>query len=196
MRLRSMVPFKRTRKAFVLATTVVLAVTISAAAASPAQAATVSAVELWPRHTLSNTGGHMCVDVAHQSHDHAAPIVQADCWGGWNQRFWLEGKPDGSFLIHPAHTSNKCLDVAHMSTQHGAQVLQADCTGTDNQRWFEVGGNGFFQYRPKHSLNVGKVMCLDVANMSLAHGTPVIQGSCWGGMNQQFAKVHIAWITV
>jgi hypothetical protein len=165
-------------------------------AAAPAHAGWVSVpiFELWPRHTLIN-GGHMCVDVANANLAHATQIVQANCWGGANQRFWFQGRNDGSFLIHPVH-SHKCLDVAYMSTQHGASILQADCRDTDNQRWFEAGSNGIFRYHPKHSLNGGKLMCMDVANQSLAHGTWVVQGTCWGGLNQQFVKVQVGVIDV
>ncbi|MBO4206926.1 RICIN domain-containing protein [Micromonospora echinofusca] len=44
----------------------------------------------------------------------------------------------------------------------------------------------YYEFRADHSNK-----CLDVANASIAHGTPVVQGNCWGGTNQHWRWIHI-----
>lgn len=47
----------------------------------------------------------------------------------------------------------------------------------------------YYEFRPRHS--AGK--CLDVANASVAHGTQVVQGNCWGGANQRWQQVDVGY---
>jgi hypothetical protein len=70
------------------------------------------------------------------SHAHAAPVVQADCRGTDNQR-WFRSGANSVFTFHAMH-SGQCLDVAHMSHAHAAPVVQARCMGTANQVWLQI----------------------------------------------------------
>jgi hypothetical protein len=126
-----------------------------------------------------------CVDVANASVAHAAPVVQAMCWGGGNQKWKFKRLRTGVYEIVVQH-SGKCLDVANASLAHAAPVVQADCWGGSNQHWTlrragASGGEDFYEIIAEHS---GK--CLDVANLSLAHAAPLVQAKCWGGGNQRF----------
>ncbi|MFG2296987.1 RICIN domain-containing protein [Streptomyces sp. NPDC048603] len=137
--------------------------------------------------------GAMCLDVANMSTAHGADVLQGSCWNGWNQQWRIERLSGDWFLIRARH-SNKCLDVADASYSHGADVVQADCWGGTNQQWrFVVETNGYPQVVPGGKPQVGQPVqirarhsnkCLDVANLSIAHGANVLQGTCWNGPNQ------------
>ncbi|MEU2392293.1 RICIN domain-containing protein [Streptomyces sp. NPDC007369] len=162
----------------------------------PAQAAPVddgAYFQIKPEHTRGNT----CLDVANISTAHGADVLQGSCWNGPNQQWRIQWVTGGYFEIKAQH-SGKCLDVAYASTAHGANVIQADCRGRANQLWrfvVETAGsprtvgrpavNQFVQIRPMHSSS----MCLDVANLSIAHGADVVQGGCWNGPNQRWRFV-------
>ncbi|MFC5214891.1 RICIN domain-containing protein [Streptomyces coerulescens] len=139
-----------------------------------------------------------CLDVADISHAPGADVIQGDCWNGWNQQWRIEQLDGGwYFQIKPRHAPEMCLDVANVSHAHGADVIQARCWGGYNQAWgfFKVvNGNPqlvarpesgtYYQIRPRHSL-----LCLDVANISKAHGADVLQADCWNGPNQRWRFV-------
>lgn len=128
----------------------------------------------------------MCLDVAHASMAHAAPVVQAHCWSGHNQQWRLVPQGDGVRFKIQARHSNLCLDVAHASRQHGARVVQANCSGGSNQVWWFAPREG---WRPLVEGPIGRVphinhsaaivsdhtgMVLDVLNRSQAHAAPVV----------------------
>jgi hypothetical protein len=171
-----------------------LGATAALAAAAPARAETVGVFELRPRH-IPMSHPAMCLDVAHLSQAHLAPVVQGTCWGGPNQRWWFRSVGDNVWEIHPLH-SGKCLDVANMSRAHAAPVIQGDCWGGPNQRWRQVGANGIFTFQPQHIPPGEPAMCLDVAHFSLAHLAPIVQASCSGGMNQSWLKLSVGTINV
>jgi hypothetical protein len=166
------------------------------APAASAQTQTFGPYELVARHS------NKCLDVANASEAHGADVIQGNCSHRWNQQFYL--RPSGNGYMIVARHSNKCVDVENFSRRHLANVLQASCRGTSNQRWrfFSVSGEGkandisdapprvgtFYKMRPLHVRN----MCLDVANLSIAHAANVIQGSCWNpGHNQQWTLVAV-----
>ncbi|QES51953.1 hypothetical protein DEJ50_33110 [Streptomyces venezuelae] len=136
---------------------------------------------------------NMCLDVAHASMAHAAPVVQARCWSGHNQQWRLVPQGDGrSFKIQARH-SNLCLDVAHASRKHGAPVVQANCSGGSNQVWWFAPAQG---RAPLVDSPIGRVpqinnsvaivadhtgMVLDVAHFSQAHAAPVVQAGLGAG---------------
>jgi hypothetical protein len=137
--------------------------------------------------------GTMCLDVANQSTAHGADVIQGSCWSGWNQQWRIEWVGGDYFQIKARH-SGKCLDVAYASYSHGADVIQAECLGRPNQQWrFMTEVNGKRQVVPGGRPQVNQLvqiharhsdMCLDVANLSIAHGANVLQGTCWNGPNQ------------
>ncbi|RGC65917.1 Endo-1,4-beta-xylanase A precursor [Micromonospora sp. MW-13] len=67
------------------------------------------------------------------------------------------------------------------AAQAGAGTPQARGSATPGTQAID-----FYEFRARHSDK-----CLDVANASIAHGTPIVQGNCWGGTNQ-----HWRWIAV
>jgi hypothetical protein len=101
---------------------------------------------------------------------------------------------DGDYFQIKARHSNKCLDVAYANPAHGADVIQATCLGGKNQQWrFFEEKNGYWQVVPGGKPQVNQLVeirprhsdkCLDVANLSIAHGADVLQGTCWHGPNQ------------
>ncbi|MFJ9598271.1 RICIN domain-containing protein [Streptomyces virginiae] len=128
-----------------------------------------------------------CLDVAWQSANHGAGVVQGNCTGATNQAWKLIPLGGDHFAIKAMH-SDKCLDVAWASKAHGASVIQANCSGGDNQAWAFYGGpqyqrNSDGQFMPQVGANY-KVMakhsghCLNVKNASLAHGQPTVQAHC------------------
>lgn len=132
-----------------------------------------------------------CVDVANASVAHAASVVQANCWGGGNQKWRLQDVGGGYNYVIVQH-SGKCLDVANASVAHAAAVVQASCWGGGNQKWMfkyvgKDGDNNVYEIIAQHSHK-----CLDVANASLEHAAPLVQANCWGGANQKFILRPIA----
>lgn len=132
-----------------------------------------------------------CVDVANASVAHAAAVVQANCWGGGNQKWRFNDVGNGYYNIIAQH-SGKCLDVANASVADAAAVVQGRCWNGGNQKWRlkQVGSEGginIYEIIAQHS---GK--CLDVAHASLAHAASVVQARCWGGANQRFLVRPIA----
>jgi hypothetical protein len=126
-----------------------------------------------------------CLDVQNASVARDAPIVQASCEGGRNQKWLLRSDGGGYSEIVSLH-SRKCLAVAHASLVHGSTVVQGDCQGEDNQKWRlvpvgTVWAHAVYEIVAKHS---GK--CLAVAHASLVHGSTVVQGDCWGRDDQRF----------
>jgi hypothetical protein len=169
-------------------------ITIAAVLAHPqgASAQPRGFVQIQPAHAAN-----MCLDVAYMSVAHGANVIQGSCWNGRNQQWDLYRASDPRYFFIKARHSYKCLDVANMSTLHGADVIQGDCWGGANQQWKfvkedDVNGFGSVAYEPVDggryrivSRHSGK--CLDVANMSIAHGADVIQGNCWNpGYNQRW----------
>ena len=56
-----------------------------------------------------------------------------------------------------------------------------------SQQWrFVAIGGGYFEVIVRHS---GK--CLNVGYVSLLNGATVLQGTCWGGLNQQWSLVPV-----
>jgi hypothetical protein len=174
------------RKIGLVATAVAFAVTIP----QTASAAPTGFLQIQPAHAFNK-----CLDVANMSTAHGANVIQGTCWNGWNQQWTLYRASDPRyFYIKPRH-SYKCLDVAFMSTLHGADVIQGTCWGGTNQQWkfvreddvyeqiaYEPVAGGRYRIIARHS---GK--CLDVANMSIAHGADVVQATCWNpGYNQRW----------
>jgi len=142
-----------------------------------------AAVEQYIVLKVAHTG--MCLDVAHGSRAHAAPVVQAHCRESANQLWKFVKMPsEADWYQLQAKHSGMCLDVAHRSMAHGARVVQAQCGSLFdrpyNQYWRVVPGTSLIQAR--HS-----GMCLDVAHRSRAHAAPVVQATCVGGTNQQWA---------
>jgi hypothetical protein len=84
-----------------------------------------------------------------------------------------------------ARHSSLCLAVRGHA--HATGVTQEDCVGPElggpNVRW-TVRPTGDGVHAEIVAAHDG--MCLDVAHASRAHATPVVQGTCWGGANQQW----------
>lgn len=95
---------------------------------------------------------------------------------------WVPGR------VQALHSS-KCLAVR--GSVHATGVTQEDCVGPElggpNVRWtVRPTGNGYAEIVANDN-----GMCLDVAHASLAHAAAVVQGTCWGGTNQQWSFLPI-----
>jgi hypothetical protein len=130
-----------------------------------------------------------CLDVKEMNWHHGADVINGRCWGGKNQRWRLQPTRDGYYeLIN--WNSQKCLDVAHYSMAHGANVIQGNCWRGGNQQWKlrpttrQWVSGAWHQFYEIVALHSGK--CLDVAHADFRANADVIQGTCWGGANQQW----------
>jgi len=122
-----------------------------------------------------------CLDIASASKNNGGVVHQWDCHNGTNQRWRMESKGGGWFLLRVKH-SNKCLDIASALKTKGAKVHQWQCHGGPNQQWRKIDkGGGWFSLQARHSNK-----CLDVASALKTKGAKLHQWDCHGGLNQQF----------
>ncbi|MFF5010873.1 RICIN domain-containing protein [Streptomyces phaeochromogenes] len=169
------------------------AVGVMSSLGSTASAATPAAPVDRGYFLIKARHSNMCLDVAHASQQHAAPVVQANCWGGHNQQWRLVPQGDGLRFKIQARHSSMCLDVAHASRKHAAPVVQANCSGGSNQVWWFAPAQG---RAPLVDSPIGRVpqinnsasvvadhtgMVLDVAHASQAHAAPVVQAGLGAG---------------
>jgi len=73
-----------------------------------------------------------CLEVLYYSTANGATVGQYDCYGGTNQKWYLN-RSNG--LIANRH-SGKCLEVYGFSTANFGRVVQWDCHGGPNQVWW------------------------------------------------------------
>ena len=119
-----------------------------------------------------------CADSS-PSTSNGVPLVQWDCWGGTNQRFYTYLQPDGFWKIVSAY-SGKCLEVAN-PWYDGEVVRQNGCHDGDTQD-FTIeysAGSHFIRTRV-----TGK--CLDVSGYGLGNGAYIVQWGCNWMLNQRF----------
>ncbi|MTE17894.1 family 43 glycosylhydrolase [Streptomyces sp. TRM43335] len=136
-----------------------------------------------PYETLTARHSGRCLDVRDRSLAEGVEVVQYDCNGGGNQRFWFRDAGDGTVRLAARHSS-MCLGVRGASTFDGAVLEQQWCDDGAHQRWrVEDAGDGHVRLRAAHS---GR--CLDVLDESTANMGRVAQWSCTGGANQQWRR--------
>lgn len=135
-----------------------------------AEAGKVSGTGTW--ETLAAEHSGKCADVADESLDDGARMVQWSCGGGLNQQLSLEDAGDGTVRAMLRH-SGKCLEVEDASADEGAAVVQSTCGEGDSQRWTAQEASGGVRLVAEHS---GK--CLDVLNRSTDDGAPLVQWTC------------------
>lgn len=141
----------------------------------------VATVSIIYSGTLTAKHSNKAVDVAEESTEDGASIVQWSKSGGDNQRWKLEHAENGYYYIIFQH-SGKVLDVSEGNTEDGASIVQWSKSGGDNQKWkLEDAGDGFYYLVAKHS---GKV--LDVAEGSTEDGATLIQWTKTGDDNQKW----------
>lgn len=157
-------------------------------ASSPTQVTAPAAPQVpagWVNIVSKNSG--KCMDVAFQSLDPLANVIQYDCWGGDNQKFMFT-PVSGGFMITAKH-SGMGLDVSGgpAATYDGPSLIQWPYWGGSNEI-FQVNptSDGYLTINPTNS---GK--CLDVSGISKDNGAQVIQWSCWGGDNQKWTLVPV-----
>jgi hypothetical protein len=75
----------------------------------------------------------LCMAVENASTSMRAPVVQATCTGGAEQKWQL--KPQGSSYELVDQNSGQCLDVTSSSLTKGTLLIQYPCYGTTNQQW-------------------------------------------------------------
>lgn len=89
--------------------------------------------------TLKNVLSGLCAAVENASTSIRAPVVQATCTGGAEQKWQL--KPQGSGYELVDKNSGQCLDVTQSSLIKGTPLIQYPCRGTTNQQWTLVQAN-------------------------------------------------------
>ena len=128
------------------------------------------------------------LDVAAESHDNGASIIQYHGHDRWNQEWSLVPIPDGApgeVAIVASH-SGKVMDVAMWSTENGARVQQWEYHGGANQRWRMLSTGNVLQFQNVHS-----GLFLDVRGISVDAGADLIQWEDTGGLNQMFMRVRM-----
>lgn len=128
------------------------------------------------------------LDVAGESHENGASIIQYHGHSRWNQEWSLAAIPDGNpgeVAIVASH-SGKVMDVAEYSTENGARVQQWDYHGGANQRWRVFAKGNLLQFQNVHS---GKF--LDVRGGSVDAGADLIQYDGHDQDNQIFMRVRM-----
>jgi polyhydroxybutyrate depolymerase len=86
--------------------------------------------------------------------------------------------------------SNKCVGVVNNSTSVQRIEIRT-CAGIASQRFRpEPVGGGFFRLRNELS-----GLCMDVSEISLTAGAPVLQFACNTGLNQQWSFTDVAAAT-
>ncbi len=114
-----------------------------------------------------------CLDVASALKTDGAKVQQWGCHGGPNQKWRMESKGGGWFLLRARH-SNKCLDVASALKTNGAKVQQWQCHGGTNQQWRKHDrGGGWFLIQNRNSSR-----CLNMANGRKNNGAVFDQYQC------------------
>lgn len=122
-----------------------------------------------------------CLDVADESLDEHANVIQWGCTAKHNQRWRFTEVEPGFFQIKALHSS-QCLDVASASDEDGANVLQWSCNGAENQLWQkQIHDDGTFSLVSKATEK-----CIDVAKWSEENGGNIQQWECTGRENQKW----------
>lgn len=129
---------------------------------------------------ILNRNSQRCLDVAGESTQPRAHVMQYACHGGENQRFELISLGRNEYAVVNRH-SGLVLDVDNASQENGANVMQYPWGGGANQRWRMEGMSGNFQLVNVHS---GK--CLDVQDRSQADGANIQQWKCHAAENQRW----------
>jgi hypothetical protein len=157
--------FSRKHPSAVLTATVAaLAALAATLLASPAEAATTSAV----RGVASNR----CLDVPGASQTEGTNVQIWDCNGGTNQQWTLTD--NNQLTVY----GNKCLDVPNHATTAGTRPVIWTCNGGTNQQW-RANADGTI-------VAVESGLCLDVSGGATATGTAVQLWNCTGGNNQKW----------
>lgn len=126
-----------------------------------------------------------CLDVADESIDQHANILQWSCSDRFNQRWRLSDVGDGYVQIKALHSS-QCIDVASGSSEDGANILQWPCIGTENQMWQRIAhDDGTVSFQSKVS---GK--CLDVEEWDSSDGGNIQQWECLARDNQKWIELQ------
>ncbi|MFF7264672.1 non-reducing end alpha-L-arabinofuranosidase family hydrolase [Streptomyces sp. NPDC008159] len=157
--------FSRGRPSAALAAAVAaLAALAATLVASPAQAATTSAVR--------GVASGRCLDVAGAAQTEGTNVQIWDCHGGTNQQWTLTD--NNQLTVY----GNKCLDVPGHATTAGTRPVIWSCNGGTNQQW-RVNSDGTV-------VAVESGLCLDVSGGATANGTAVQLWNCTGGNNQKW----------
>jgi hypothetical protein len=132
--------------------------------ASPAQAATTSAVR--------GVASGRCLDVPGANQADGTNVQIWDCHGGTNQQWTLTD--NNQLTVY----GNKCLDVPGHATTAGTRPVLWSCNGGTNQQW-RANADGTI-------VAVESGLCLDVSGGATANGTAVQLWNCNGGSNQKW----------
>jgi hypothetical protein len=129
-----------------------------------------------------------CVDDPNGSTANVTMIIYT-CLGGGNQRWYLEDTDTGYYQI-VNQQSGKCLTVLNASTSNNAPIIQYACNTGDNEEWtlrnaWQDQNSPYFWYYDVVNRHSGR--CITVKNASTNNGASLLQYTCNGGYNSQWA---------
>ena len=119
-------------------------------------------------YTITNVGSSLVMDIANQSQNNLADVVQRSNSFNSNQQF-IVAPATGIYYTLKAVHSNKNVDVYHAGQDPGTNVIQYEENGTDAQLFsFEYLDNGMYAIKSKvNGLYIG------IENNALSNGASV-----------------------
>lgn len=116
----------------------------------------------------------LCANVANQSRDYEAGIIQWDCDGAPNAK--VERRPSGNYTQYVFQQSGLCLAEA----TNGSDVVQTTCNIGTRAEW-SVSGTAI--------VNRASGRCLNVSGDSRDRGGKLITWPCSGAINERWSFV-------
>ncbi|MGC0417781.1 RICIN domain-containing protein [Embleya sp. AB8] len=129
--------------------------------------------------------GALCLGVQGGSSNNGAAVIQWECNGNSDQRWFTRRSYTGYVEIVNVN-SGKCLDVPGGSTSAGTGLIQWDCKMDGNQLWYF---NNVTGGKELHNYTSG--INLDMPGGSEAWGTQAVQWPWNGGWNQRWFTMPV-----
>lgn len=144
---------------------------------------TQSGFNPYQKYKIISRNSGKALDVYWGKQENGANILQYSYNGYENQKWYIEQKSNGYYVIKSA-SSGKVIEVQDWSGSNGGNIRQWDYYGNPNQEWKIENVNGYYKFINRLS---GKA--LDVEARSTADNANVIQWDYSGGWNQQWSIV-------
>jgi hypothetical protein len=127
-----------------------------------------------------------CLEVVGTTGSVAA--TQDTCNGSSSQQ-WMLRAVSGGYQIVSAIDNTRCLNLPGANATPGSGVFLSGCSaaGAPGEIWNPTAVGANYNLIATHS-----AQCMDVSNVSMANGATVIEWTCNGGLNQQWAVQAVA----